>query len=337
MAEHYFFGSPLRHAIIIANSFKKLITFGKSMKSAKDWFSRRRQNRDVLPSLFFKTICSNRRIKIVAKAKAVLTALVALKMMSGVAFAQNTWFGTSGSNWFFGLNWSLDHSPTANDSALINTSFFAPTVVDQPGAVAGQLTVSNNPPGSTAPGSLTIESPGVLTIGSPGSAVPGPGGLDVESFGNPGAGTMMVTGGGLVNDSFADIALNTGSAGTVTVDGTNSKWTNLGGVFVGYSGTGTLTIQNGGKVIDSIGYIGLAPTSSGTVTVTGPGATWINSNNLIVGRSGTGTLTIENGGLVVNSVPQYSLLNFPRRQERSTLVRHPAPIQSCRAHSKPLR
>ena len=148
----------------------------------KDWTLLRQRQSIALPlvNLFVKTICRNCRIKSRTKAKVVATGLVALKMMAGVAFAQqNVWFGTSSNNWFFPLNWSLSRVPTASDSALINTSFFAPTVVDEPGAVAAQLTVSNNPPGSLAPGSLTIESPGVLNVGALGvlGAAASPSGL----------------------------------------------------------------------------------------------------------------------------------------------------------------
>ena len=50
-----------------------------------------------------------------------------------------------------------------------------------------------------------------------------------------------------------------GRAGTVTVTGAGSNWTNAGTVVVGGQGTGTLTIQDGGTVNSAGGSVGLLP------------------------------------------------------------------------------
>ena len=60
-----------------------------------------------------------------------------------------------------------------------------------------------------------------------------------------------------------------GSVGTVTVDGTNSMWTNSLVLNVGCEGTGTLNITNGGYVANRQGTIGQNTGSNGTVTVDG--------------------------------------------------------------------
>ena len=245
----------------------------------------------------FKTICSHSWINKRTTAK-VLAGLVALEMMAGVAFAQNTWIGTSGSNWFSPSNWSFSRPPMAQETVLINTSSSAPTVIAQPGAVASELTVTNSPPDSPTPGSLTIESAGILNVGSSQTGVGG-GSLTVGSTSTSlGAGTMTVTGGGNVTDSAGIIAVNSGEVGTVTVSGANSTWTNSGNLYVGFSGTGTLTIQSGGTVSDVDGEIGTVSDSTGTVTVSGRNATWTNTGTVFVGDNGTGELTIQNGGLV---------------------------------------
>jgi len=261
----------------------------------------------------FKTICNNRRVKSRTTAKVVATGLVALNMMAGVALAQlaqDSWIGSTDSNWFLGKNWSRGQSPMPDyPAAVIGSASPNPTIVAaQPVAEAAQLIVQNNP--SLSPGSLTIESTSILNVGS--SQTPGVGGgsLTVGSTSTSPAGTMTVTGGGHVTDSAGFIAVNPGEVGTVTVSGANSTWTNSGNVNVGYNGAGTLTIENGGEVIDSSGIIGLAPSSSGNVTVSGPNAIWRNGGNLIVGRSGAGTLTIQNDGLVISSSTVF-IANFP--------------------------
>jgi T5SS/PEP-CTERM-associated repeat protein/autotransporter-associated beta strand protein len=51
-------------------------------------------------------------------------------------------------------------------------------------------------------------------------------------------GTLNMTGGGQVTDSGGFIASTPGSAGTVTVNGTGSAWTNTGSLFIGGNTTG---------------------------------------------------------------------------------------------------
>ena len=52
-----------------------------------------------------------------------------------------------------------------------------------------------------------------------------------------------------VSNTDCYIGNGNGSAGTVTVDGTGSTWTNSGTLYVGYDcGSGTLNITNGGAV-----------------------------------------------------------------------------------------
>lgn len=114
-------------------------------------------------------------------------------------------------------------------------------------------------------------------------------------------GTLNIENGGVVTNTYAILGLLIDGTGTVTVTGTNSKWTNSGDLTVGLSGTGILNIKDGGRVTNSTGYIGYAPAGAGTATVTGANSTWTNSSGLYVGFEGTGTLNIENGGTVTST------------------------------------
>ncbi|WP_218511708.1 autotransporter outer membrane beta-barrel domain-containing protein [Variovorax sp. dw_308] len=115
-------------------------------------------------------------------------------------------------------------------------------------------------------------------------------------------GRLLIQTGGTLADSFGAIGNLTGGAGTVTVTGVGSSWSNAGGVVLGGQGTATLLIQDGGAMQSANASIGLGSGSAGMVTVTGAGSNWTNgiSGGLNIGSSGTGSLTIANGGVVTN-------------------------------------
>jgi fibronectin-binding autotransporter adhesin len=115
------------------------------------------------------------------------------------------------------------------------------------------------------------------------------------------SGTLIITNGGCVSNSYGNIGLYSGSNGMVMVDGAGSTWTNLAKLTVGSQGIATLNIANGGAVSDTGGSIGI--NSKGTVTVSGTGSTWTNSDGLCLGGeygggTGTGALNITGGGAV---------------------------------------
>lgn len=89
--------------------------------------------------------------------------------------------------------------------------------------------------------------------------------------GYSGIGVLNITNGGYVNNKTAYIGYNTGSTGTVTVDGPGSTWSNSA-INVGQNGTGTLNIFNGSTVsatgattVGTAGVINFG-TSGGTLT-----------------------------------------------------------------------
>ncbi len=142
-------------------------------------------------------------------------------------------------------------------------------------------------------------STGTATVTGDGSTWTNSGSLYV---GDGGTGTLNIEAGGRVN-SFSGLLgfYDPASAGTATVTGDGSTWTNSNAIYVGYDGNGTLNVEAGGRVSSTWGHLGYSSGSTGTATVTGDGATWTISGSLDVGEEGTGTLNIEAGGRVSNS------------------------------------
>ncbi len=103
--------------------------------------------------------------------------------------------------------------------------------------------------------------------------------------GNSGSGTLKITGGGAVTNTYSCIGgcVGASGSGTVTVDGAGSTWTNSEELYVGNTGSGMLKITGGGAVSSTYGYIGTNGDSTGTVTVDGVGSTWTNNGCLYVG------------------------------------------------------
>jgi len=121
--------------------------------------------------------------------------------------------------------------------------------------------------------------------------------LSNASLDSIGTGTLTIIGGGVVSDhgAGADVGLEPGDSGIVTVSGAGSQW-NSTGFVLGAFGQGALTVENGGSVNTGGGAIGEFSGASGTVTVTGSGSQ-LNAEALSLGVSGgQGTLTVENGG-----------------------------------------
>ena len=117
-------------------------------------------------------------------------------------------------------------------------------------------------------------------------------------IGVSGTAALTIQTGGTVSNTLGIIGDNAGSAGTATVDGAGSTWTNSSDFYVGHYGNGTLTVSNGGTLSNVVGFVGRYSTSTSTATVDGAGSTWTSSSDLIVGYAGNGTLNIRNGGKV---------------------------------------
>jgi fibronectin-binding autotransporter adhesin len=131
--------------------------------------------------------------------------------------------------------------------------------------------------------------------------------------GMSGRGTLKVLGKARVDSYDASIGIDTGSSGTVIVDGVGSTWTVRDRLSIGNSGSGTLSITNGATSGTSYGYIGGA---SGAVIVNGAGSNW-SAHMLYVGSSGTGTLNVLNGATVSS---YYGYLGYESGSSATALV-----------------
>ena len=107
--------------------------------------------------------------------------------------------------------------------------------------------------------------------------------------------TLVISGGGLVNDSGSYVGYSSSSNNTVLVTGTGSVWSNGGGLYFDFSRNNSLAISNGGQLIN----LGSAYFLRDNIVVTGTGSVW-NSGNSTFG--GGGGLVITNGGNVVDGV-----------------------------------
>jgi len=142
-------------------------------------------------------------------------------------------------------------------------------------------------------------STGAVTVRDPCSTWANSGDLFVA---REGSGTLTITAGGAVSNTFGYVGRYADSNGMVTVDGAGSTWANSRDLFVGNYGTATVTIA-GGAVSNTFGYVGRYADSNGMVTVDDANSTWTSSGSLYVGGSdaaagGTGQVTVADGGLV---------------------------------------
>jgi T5SS/PEP-CTERM-associated repeat protein len=150
----------------------------------------------------------------------------------------------------------------------------------------GSATSPNLAHSSTLTNNFGVNSPGSLWVGYSGT------------------GNLTINQDGVVNGFFgATVASQTGSQGTVTVNGGTLDVTagGTGSLTVGEFGTGTLTVQSGGTLNSAAGTIaGQAGSLGSSVTVTGTGSTWnLGGGGLTVGQGDSGSLSVLAGGAVI--------------------------------------
>ena len=194
----------------------------------------------------------------------------------------------------------------------------------------GELSISNGGQvTSSSGGVIGVFGTGKVTVDGTGSSWTSNGILYV---GNNGTGELIIRNGGTVSSPVGPIyvGINSGSTGTVTVDGTGSNWTSTGNITVGLAGTGNLTISNDGKV--SAGSVAVAAsTGTGTINIgaasgeVAVAAGILDTPTLSLGTqgalvfnhtndayafntqvSGTGTVSHESGTTVLNGTNSYS-------------------------------
>lgn len=124
--------------------------------------------------------------------------------------------------------------------------------------------------------------------------------------GYSGTGTLTISDGRSVSSTNGytgyNIGFKPGSAGTVTIDGTGSRWMTRSILTVGVKGDGILNIVDGGEAENQYCNIGYDSGSTGKITVNGATSSLAVYNSLSVGGNGIGTLNVTNGGAITNSV-----------------------------------
>ena len=184
---------------------------------------------------------------------------------------------------------------TGTVSVTGSGSAFNPRTLYVGNSGTGNISIANAGSVSTGSGAFlgyNAGSTGTVTVDGTGSGFYNSYPLYV---GYSGTGSISVTNGGTLTSApsigaGAYLGYNTGSTGSVTIDGTGSKWTNTGSLIIGGSGAGTLNITNGSSVSAT------GTTTVGTQGVINFGANGgtLTTGSLYAGApqlSGTGTIT----------------------------------------------
>ncbi|MGD9127120.1 MAG: hypothetical protein PVH19_07045, partial [Planctomycetia bacterium] len=112
--------------------------------------------------------------------------------------------------------------------------------------------------------------------------------------GDTGNGMMNITDSGSVQSGYGYIGNQTGSTGSVSIDGLGSRWLNQNSLHVGGLGSGTLSVTNGAWVTGNQIKIGAESGSVGQATVDGANSAMESGGLISVGYEGTGTLHVTN-------------------------------------------
>ncbi|GHU42472.1 hypothetical protein AGMMS50289_07250 [Betaproteobacteria bacterium] len=163
-------------------------------------------------------------------------------------------------NWITDANWSGGTVPTTGDTALIDTDV-------------------------------------TVTIGASESGDIGAGDF---YLGSGGGSALSITSGGTLITGVSRLGGSTGTTGTVTVDGTNSSWTN-DQLYVGRQGTGVLNITNGGTVSTTSAITAGVPYGTGTINIgTGAAAGFLDAPSISGGSNGTTTLNFNHTAIAAS-------------------------------------
>ncbi|MCL2760375.1 MAG: autotransporter outer membrane beta-barrel domain-containing protein [Desulfuromonadales bacterium] len=255
--------------------------------------------------------------------------LFAMTIPTNAHALYTAWTGTNSTDWNDPGNWSSGTVPgiggSQDTTAVIGNGAANQPVID--GETETDYLVRVGDTGGTTPGqevTLTIQDGGSLTLtrymavayadntngylsitgtGSTLNITSTNGGLDYNGMmlvaaGVNSVGIVNVSAGASVSmDYYLDIAGNTGSVGTVTVDNATM---NIGNYFTaGDTANGTLSVLNGGIVnagtlqmpttpgessfLTSTDTIGYGSGSNGQVIVSGPGSILTSYNPLVIG------------------------------------------------------
>ncbi len=114
--------------------------------------------------------------------------------------------------------------------------------------------------------------------------------------GDAGTGDLTVQSKGLIVSESANIGIDTGSQGSVTITGSGSDWTNSGFLGIGFAGTGTLLLDGRARGSSGVTTLGVVQGGSGSVTISNR-SQW-ETADIVVGGAGTGNLTVVERSIV---------------------------------------
>lgn len=240
------------------------------------------------------TMCS---LVDIAWKKKMITLFVISSLAQPISATTFNWnAGTA--DWSVGANWTpAGGPPTAADDAVIANGGTARTDTDTP--TARDITVDTNAIDFTNQ-NLTSQN---ATLGNAGGSN---GTVTVDlgrtwtnsgtlTVGNSGRGNFTVQMASIMNTANAQIAVNSGSTGNVTIRDAGTAWNISNNLAVGFSGTiPTFIVQTGAAlsaVNTQLALIAGGPTVN--VTIRDNGTTFSSSGTLTVAQSGTATMLIR--------------------------------------------
>ncbi len=210
------------------------------------------------------------------------------------------WTGAVDSNFANHGNWRLSAPGTPHDAVFdLNATYDvilpASTITTNLSATVVRGSVSLRLPTSSTY-NLTATGKTALTVGNAPGEAPS---LTLSGLGGGAGGQFRPTSGA--------IATLAGTAGTLTVTGSNTKlgFTTAQGLTVGQAGAGVLNILGGARVATQLMLLGPQAGGSGHVLIDGPGSTLTGYISLVVA---TGAIELRNGGSLSSPSGVVSLL-----------------------------
>ncbi len=109
------------------------------------------------------------------------------------------------------------------------------------------------------------------------------------------AGTIRLENGGSAVSDGLVIAEQSGSGGSLFIDGSTSSWTSTSFFELGFAGSASALLIDGARLSNTYAVLGREEGGGGTFNAIGEGTQWNSTGNLEIGRRGTGNVRIAEG------------------------------------------
>ncbi|WP_191907296.1 beta strand repeat-containing protein, partial [Ochrobactrum quorumnocens] len=186
---------------------------------------------------------------------------------------------------------------------------------------AGAVVVADNP-----------NTTGIITVDGAGAKLIATDTAQQSLIARDGNGQLSFTRGGTGDFHYLMVGADTGSIGTLSVDGVGSTVAATDTLWVGANGTGTLRVVNGGAVTANVLDIGkkytAGATNNGSVLISGRGST-VTAQTGSIGNAGEGSITLSGGGVL--SVGTLTLAGGSANDSKGSLNIGAAPGQAAAA------